>query len=157
MSANAHPPTWQGSAESGQHCLLLRGSKRGAERRRRRRKTVTRCLQTEIPKLYTQRYSHSKARSVKPSLNILWNECFIHSGMKTYLFQSCGHCWVFQICWHIECSTLTSLSFRNLTHDSHMLHFSSWHLSWYCLESLTGPVVLMIQIFIFLLSFWPLV
>ena len=27
-------------------------------------------------------------------------------------FQSCGHCWVFQICWHIECSTLTASSFR---------------------------------------------
>jgi len=25
--------------------------------------------------------------------------------MKTDLFKSCGHCWVFQICWHIECST----------------------------------------------------
>ena len=33
-------------------------------------------------------------------------------GMKTDLFQSCGHCWVFQICWHIECSTLTASSFR---------------------------------------------
>ena len=32
--------------------------------------------------------------------------------MKTDLFQSCGHGWVFQICWHIECSTLTALSFR---------------------------------------------
>ena len=32
--------------------------------------------------------------------------------MKTDLFQSCGHCWVFQICWHIECSTLTTLSFK---------------------------------------------
>ena len=32
--------------------------------------------------------------------------------MKTYLFQSCGHCWVFQICWHIECSTFTASSFR---------------------------------------------
>ena len=29
-------------------------------------------------------------------------------GMKTDLFKSCGHCWVFQICWHIECSTLTA-------------------------------------------------
>ena len=45
---------------------------------------------------------------------------FVHSlalpffgvGMKTDLFQSCGHCWVFQICWHIECSTLTESSFR---------------------------------------------
>ena len=32
--------------------------------------------------------------------------------MKTDLFQSCGHCWVFQIYWHIECSTLTASSFR---------------------------------------------
>ena len=28
------------------------------------------------------------------------------------LFQSCGHCWVFQICWHIECSTVTASSLR---------------------------------------------
>ena len=32
--------------------------------------------------------------------------------MKTDIFQSCGHCWVFQIGWHIECSTLTVSSFR---------------------------------------------
>ena len=25
---------------------------------------------------------------------------------------NCGHCWVFQICWHIECSTFTASSFR---------------------------------------------
>ena len=45
---------------------------------------------------------------------------FVHSltlpffgiGMKTDLFQSCGHCWVFQIFWHIECSTLAAASFR---------------------------------------------
>ena len=37
---------------------------------------------------------------------------FFGIGMKTDLFQSCGHCWVFQICWHIECSTFTALSFR---------------------------------------------
>ena len=34
------------------------------------------------------------------------------NGMKTDLFPSCGHCWVFQICWHIECSTSTASSFR---------------------------------------------
>ena len=33
-------------------------------------------------------------------------------GMKIDLFQSYGHCWVFQICWHIEGSTLTASSFR---------------------------------------------
>ena len=32
--------------------------------------------------------------------------------MKTDLFQSHCHCWVFQICWHIECSTFTASSFR---------------------------------------------
>ena len=35
---------------------------------------------------------------------------FFGIGMKTDLFQSCGHCWVCQICWHIEYSTLTALS-----------------------------------------------
>ena len=37
---------------------------------------------------------------------------FFGIGMKTDLFQSCGLCWVFQICWHIEYSTLTASSFR---------------------------------------------
>ena len=37
---------------------------------------------------------------------------FFGIGMKTDLFQSCGHCWVFQICWHIECSTFTASFFR---------------------------------------------
>ena len=37
---------------------------------------------------------------------------FFGIGMKTDLFQSHGHCWVFQICWHIECSTLTASSFK---------------------------------------------
>ena len=54
----------------------------------------------------------------------MWDECncvvvwtslalpFFGVGMKTDLFQSCGHCWVLQICWHIECSTFTASSFR---------------------------------------------
>ena len=37
---------------------------------------------------------------------------FLGIGVKTDLFQSCGHCWVFQICWHTECSTFTASSFR---------------------------------------------
>ena len=32
--------------------------------------------------------------------------------MKTGLFQSCSHCWVFQICWHIECNNFIASSFR---------------------------------------------
>ena len=37
---------------------------------------------------------------------------FFGTGMKTDLFQSYVHCWVFQICWHTECSTLIASSFR---------------------------------------------
>ena len=32
--------------------------------------------------------------------------------MKNDILQSCSHCWVFQICWCIECSTLTASSVR---------------------------------------------
>ena len=47
----------------------------------------------------------------------VWDECnlalpFFGIGMKTELLQPCGHCWMFQICWHIECSTFTASSFR---------------------------------------------
>ena len=31
---------------------------------------------------------------------------------ENWPFQSCGHCWVFHICWHIECNTFTASSFR---------------------------------------------
>ena len=37
---------------------------------------------------------------------------FFGTGMKTDLFQCCGHCWAFQICWHIECNTFTTSSFK---------------------------------------------
>ena len=46
-----------------------------------------------------------------------WNECncvvvqtfFVIALLWNWkLFQSCGHCWVFQLRWHIECSTLTA-------------------------------------------------
>ena len=36
---------------------------------------------------------------------------FFEIEIKTDLFQSCGQCWVFQICWHVECSTFTASSF----------------------------------------------
>ena len=37
--------------------------------------------------------------------------------MKTDLFQFCGHCCIFQICWHIECSTFT-VSFYRIWNNS---------------------------------------
>ena len=61
----------------------------------------------------------------------VWNECncevvgtyfgiaFLWNLNENWLFLACGHCWVFQICWHIECSTLTASSFR-------IWHCSAW-------------------------------
>ena len=53
----------------------------------------------------------------------MWDVCncavvwtFFGIGMKTDLFQSCGHCCVFQICWHIECSTLTASLYQDQHH-----------------------------------------
>ena len=49
---------------------------------------------------------------------------FFESGMKTDLFQSCGHCSVFQICWHIE-SALSQhhlLEFEIAQLEFHHLH-----------------------------------
>ena len=46
---------------------------------------------------------------------VVWDSLalsFFGIGMKTDLFQPCDHCWVFQICWHIACSTFTASSFR---------------------------------------------
>ena len=63
-------------------------------------------------------------RDFEPNLPSVWNEhnnivvwtflAFPFFGIrtKTDFFQSCGLCWVFQICWHIECSTFTASSFR---------------------------------------------
>ena len=50
----------------------------------------------------------------------MWDECncvvvwtFFEIGMKTDLFQSCGHCWFFQICLHIKCSTFIAFRIWN--------------------------------------------
>ena len=37
---------------------------------------------------------------------------FLGIGMRIDLFQSYGHCWVFQICWHNECKALMASSFK---------------------------------------------
>ena len=54
----------------------------------------------------------------------VWDECncvvvwtffgiaFFWDWNENLLFQSCGHCWIFQISWQIESSTFTTSSFR---------------------------------------------
>ena len=54
----------------------------------------------------------------------MWDECscavvwaffgiaFLWVWNENGPFPLCGHCWVFQICWHIECSTFTPSSLR---------------------------------------------
>ena len=57
-------------------------------------------------------------------LSSMWDEChcavvwaffgiaFLWDWNETELFQFCGHCYIFQICWYIECNTFTASSFR---------------------------------------------
>ena len=66
----------------------------------------------------------------------VWDECnvqyfehflalpFFEIGMTTDHFQFCSDCWVFQIFWHIECSTFTvsSLGFEIAQLEFHHLH-----------------------------------
>ena len=57
--------------------------------------------------------------STETSATVWWFEHplvmpFLGTGMRTDFFQSWGHCWVFQICWHIECNTLIASFFRVL-------------------------------------------
>ena len=68
---------------------------------------------------------------LKPSLEnfelcfaSMWNECncvvvwiffviaFLWDWNENWHLQSYGHCWVFQIYWHIECSPLPASSFK---------------------------------------------
>ena len=60
----------------------------------------------------------------------MWNECnctviwtffgiaFLWNWNENWHFQSCGHCCVFQICWHTECSTLAASFFRILNRSA---------------------------------------
>ena len=58
---------------------------------------------------------------------------FFGTGMKTDLFQSCGHCWVFQIYWHIEYSTFTASSFFSASKKNETMLFSAtWLDLRYC-------------------------
>ena len=85
----------------------------------------------------------------------MWDECncvvvwaffgvaFLWDGLKTDLFYSCDHCWVFQICWHTECSTLTASSFRILKSSGHLpvsYLFSFSYYSWGSHGKNTGVV-----------------
>ena len=96
-----------------------------------------------FPKANLYIWKFSVHEFLKPSLKDLehylvrmWNECncvvvwtvfgiaSFGIRMKTDLFQSCGHCWVFWVCWYIECSTLKHhlLGFEIGQMEFHHLH-----------------------------------
>ena len=94
---------------------------------------------------------------------------FFGIGMKTDLFQSCGRCWVFQICWHIECSTFTASSFRNwnsstvilspplaLCHENpqFIADQSDLQVAWDCNQDLEWMAVLWNQAFYLWVLYW---
>ena len=70
------------------------------------------------PSLKDFEHNLTSMRNEYDSWNILLTLPLFGVGIKTYLSQSCDHCWVFHICWHIECNTLTASSFRILKSSS---------------------------------------
>ena len=61
--------------------------------------------------------------SIFPSIRVFSNESALHIRWPKYwsfsfnirtddVFQSCGHLWIAQICWHIDCCIFTASSFR---------------------------------------------
>ena len=96
---------------------------------------ISACSAFSKLRLYFWNFSVLNFSLLKPSLKdfehylaSMWKEhnCHEHSlallffeiGMKTDLFQSCGDCWIFQICQHTEYSALTASSFRILNSSS---------------------------------------
>ena len=84
-------------------------------------KNRTQLSNFHIWKLSVHTLLKASLQDFEHNLGSIWSECnflavwtFFGIGMKTDLFQSCSYSWVFQICWHIECSTLTATSFRIL-------------------------------------------
>ena len=49
---------------------------------------------------------------------------FLRDWNENWPFPTCGHCWVFQISWHILCSSFTASSFR-IT-DKILQYLSGW-------------------------------
>ena len=86
---------------------------------------------------------------------------FLGIGLRIDLFWSCGHCWVFLICWHNECNILMASSFRDLNSSvgipSHSLAVLTAFLrpTWLCTpECLSlGGYILWIYKFIQLCEF----
>ena len=74
-------------------------------------KVILKILQARLQQYVNQEIPKVKWGQLYGSFNILWHCPSLGLEWK-HFFQSCGHCQVFQICWHTECSTLTALSFR---------------------------------------------
>ena len=54
---------------------------------------------------------------------IVWT--FFGTGMKTDLLQSCAHCWIFHICWHIERSNLISMDKKRKEKNLHLMPYAN--------------------------------
>ena len=74
----------------------------------------------------------------------VWDECscvvvwaffgiaFLWGWNENWPYQSCGHCWVFPICWHIECRTysiifqdLKELNWNSITSSSFRIYITA--------------------------------
>ena len=86
---------------------------------------------------------------------------FLGIGMRIDLFQSCGHCWTFQICWRNEHKTLMASSFRDLNSSTgiwlHPLtlltavllkaHLTLFHSVWFWVTNYTIVIIWLLRFF----------
>ena len=138
------------------------------------RLTIWKFLIHELLKPSLKNFQHNLiSMGDKCNCPVVWtffSTALLGNWDEDWLFQSCGHCWVFQICWHIECSTLIASSFRSLNSSaaipSHPLAllaavFLKVHLTSCCRMSGSRWVTIMfiwviktffVQFYVFLLS-----
>ena len=78
-------------------------------------------LQPRVTKSWTQLSNWTTTKYLDYSIF-----AFLWDWNKNVHFQSFDHCWVFKMCWHTECSTLTASSFRIWNSLAGISSCSSW-------------------------------
>ena len=76
----------------------------------------------------TERLNWTELTSMRDECNCPMGGTFFSTTLlgncnEDWPFPACGHCWVFEICWHTECYTLMASSFRVLNSSTEILGF----------------------------------
>ena len=64
---------------------------------------------------FSSHYLADFRKKIIKTKNYIWaffGIAFLWDWNENWHFPALDHCWIFQICWHIECSTFTASAFR---------------------------------------------